>query len=446
MGARKVAVVGAGIAGLGAAWVLARDGYDVVVLERERHAGGRLTSEAVDGFRLDTGGSTLSSADRELLDWVDALGLRDELLPLRPVVAAQPHRGRIREIDPRSLIGIARIPGVKPRHGLRLLRLPRLLARFGERIDPDAPERAADFDDRSLADFGRLYFGASVLERWMTPFVGSASPCDERQASRVLFLQRYRRHAAARMGLPRAPLAELVAAAAAALAPRYGAQVTRIEGRAGGGVRLALRAGGRDRDLDVDAAVVATRAPDAARLAAPVLTSAELRALAGVRYAPALSLTVGLRRPFAPYPLRIQVPRAEGSALESALLEPGLPGGRVPDTRGLLVLRATSRWSEANADAPEARLEQALLEGFGRIAPGVADAALFTRLQRAPAAHPRFDVGRYREIAQLARVQRELRREGRRVYFAGDYLMDPSWNGALASGRRAARALQADLG
>ena len=69
----------------------------------------------------------------------------------------------------------------------------------------------------------------------------------------------------------------------------------------------------------------------------------------------------------------------------------------------------------------------------------------WSRLYRLPRATPRFDVGRYREIARFESVQLDQRRSGRRLYFAGDYLMDPSWNGALLSGQRAARAVHADL-
>ncbi|MEU3568090.1 FAD-dependent oxidoreductase [Kitasatospora sp. NPDC036755] len=44
---RNVIVVGAGIAGLAAAWRLQRAGHTVTVLERDSHAGGRLSSEDV---------------------------------------------------------------------------------------------------------------------------------------------------------------------------------------------------------------------------------------------------------------------------------------------------------------------------------------------------------------------------------------------------------------
>jgi predicted NAD/FAD-dependent oxidoreductase len=55
-------------------------------------------------------------------------------------------------------------------------------------------------------------------------------------------------------------------------------------------------------------------------------------------------------------------------------------------------------------------------------------------------------VGRYRAIADFTRVQADWRRRGRRIYFAGDYLMGPGWNAALQSGYRAAADVEEDLG
>ena len=127
------------------------------------------------------------------------------------------------------------------------------------------------------------------------------------------------------------------------------------------------------------------------------------------------------------------------------LLEPGVRGGRVPEGRGLAVLRATGRFSEAHFDAPEEAVRKELLAAFGRMHPGAESAVQFAQRQRVERALPRFDVGRYREIARFERVQRGLRREGRRLYFAGDYLMDPSVEGAVASGLRAAAAVAEDL-
>jgi glycine/D-amino acid oxidase-like deaminating enzyme len=53
--AAEVVVIGAGLAGLSAAWELSRAGVHVVVLESADRPGGRVRTDLVDGFRLDRG-------------------------------------------------------------------------------------------------------------------------------------------------------------------------------------------------------------------------------------------------------------------------------------------------------------------------------------------------------------------------------------------------------
>ena len=117
----------------------------------------------------------------------------------------------------------------------------------------------------------------------------------------------------------------------------------------------------------------------------------------------------------------------------------------MPERAGLASLCAGSAWAEASFGAPDDAIEKALLEGLDQLVPS-RNAVHFTRLVRQPHARPRFDVGHYKSIARFEAVQGDRRRLGRRIYFAGDYLMDPSWNGALLSGQRAAAAVVEDLG
>lgn len=53
----RIAVIGAGMAGLASAALLARDGYRVTVLEKQAQVGGRAGSWEKDGYRFDTGPS-----------------------------------------------------------------------------------------------------------------------------------------------------------------------------------------------------------------------------------------------------------------------------------------------------------------------------------------------------------------------------------------------------
>lgn len=82
-GGRRVAVVGAGIGGLAAAAILAKDGYEVEVYERLPYAGGKAASLAIGGYRFDTGPS-LFTMPWVFRDFFSRLGERmeDRLRPI----------------------------------------------------------------------------------------------------------------------------------------------------------------------------------------------------------------------------------------------------------------------------------------------------------------------------------------------------------------------------
>jgi oxygen-dependent protoporphyrinogen oxidase len=438
---RSVVVVGAGLAGLVAAQRLKARGYQVAVIDRAKRAGGRAGSVRREGFVLEAVPPVLSPGDRRLLGWIGAVGLRDDLLPLRPLVSETAYRGRLAPSDVRRLWDVRRVPGVGLREAFRLVRLTRLLARYGERIDPQRPEAARDLDDRSLRDFGRLYFGDSVVEQWMAPEVENLSLGDADAMSRVQFLHHAKRHGGERFGLPRGALSDVTDRVAAELQVQLGLEVAGVH-QGSTSPRVELRGG---RSVVADAVVVATPAPFARALAAPVLSTAEDEGLAQVRYAHGLTLVAALCRHPASRPQRILVPRAEGSPLVSAVLEPGLGGSRAPEACGLASLRATADFAERHAEAPEDGVQKELVGALDALRPGFSSAIEFARVLRSTLAAPRFDVGRYREIDRFERVQRDRREAGRRVYFAGDYLVHPTFEGAVVSGERAAAAVCQDL-
>jgi protoporphyrinogen oxidase len=437
-----VVVVGAGLAGLAAAWRLVRESRRVTLLERSERPGGRALAQREDGFALEPAPALLTRDDRHLLAWIEEVGLRDELLPLRPLTTAVAHAGRVQAAEVRGLFDVSRVPGVRLLHALRLVRLPRLMKRYEAALAFEAPERAAPLDDRSLADFCRLYFGSSVLEQWMGPRATSGCLGDPDAMSRAQLLRDYAARGLVRPGLLRGSLAELAERAAAALIVRSDCRAESLERTSDARLRVLTDSG---EALVADAVVLATPAAEAAHVAGPLLSPSERSDLESVRYAPALSVVAALRRPLSSHPQQVLVPRSERSPLETALLEPGAPGGRAPEGCGLASLLARGDFASAHFDAPVAALEKQLLDAFAALYPGALRAVEFSRCFRVRRAVPRFDVGRYRAIARFQRTQVERRRGGRRLYFAGDYLIHPSPEGAVTSARRAAAAALRDL-
>ena len=64
-----VAIIGAGPAGLTAAYLLGKQGYNVIVIEKDpRHVGGISRTVEHEGFRFDIGGHRFFSKSQEVVD------------------------------------------------------------------------------------------------------------------------------------------------------------------------------------------------------------------------------------------------------------------------------------------------------------------------------------------------------------------------------------------
>lgn len=95
-----VVIVGAGVAGLSAAHQLTSAGVTTVVLEAAPYVGGRMSTEKVDGFRLDRIGQLLTTSYPELrhTPGLDALVLR----PFVPSVLVHSDGRHHRAVEPTS--------------------------------------------------------------------------------------------------------------------------------------------------------------------------------------------------------------------------------------------------------------------------------------------------------------------------------------------------------
>jgi len=140
--ARRVAVVGAGWAGLAAAVTLAERGAAVEVFEASRHLGGRARRVAVEGLDLDNGQHILIGAYTETLRLVRSVGVDPARAFLRmPLELRSPSGFRLRaaNLPPpfHLLAGLLRARGIGLGDRIAAARLVAAQRRRAYRLTPD---------------------------------------------------------------------------------------------------------------------------------------------------------------------------------------------------------------------------------------------------------------------------------------------------------------------
>jgi squalene-associated FAD-dependent desaturase len=425
MGARRLAVVGGGWAGLAAAVRATQAGWAVTLFEMASAPGGRARSlePEADGARLDNGQHILIGAYRRTLALMGDVGADPAaLLRRQPLELRYPDGAGLRlPAGPAWLVfgvGVARATGWSGRDKWALLAAAARWLAAGFRC---APGLTVDALCQGLPP--------AVRQRLIDPLCVAALNTPATDASAAVFLRVLRDSLFAGPGssdllLPRAPLAALLPepalrwlrARGAEL--RLGRRVATLE-PAGAGWRLD--------DEPFDAVVLAASAAESARLARPHAAAWAERA-AGFGYEPIVTVVLqapGWRLPGAMMALQ-DGPRAPAQFV----FDHGALGG--PAGQFAFVVSGAAPWVAQGLDATTAAVQSQAAAALGPL--GWPAGARVRRTVAEKRATFRCVPGLDRPPAAIAPG----------LIAAGDYLEGPypaTLEGAVLSGEAAVRAL-----
>ncbi|KAL2320270.1 hypothetical protein Fmac_029239 [Flemingia macrophylla] len=174
---KRVAVVGAGVSGLAAAYKLKSHGLDVTVFEAEERAGGRLKSVYRDGLIWDEGANTMTESEIEVKGLIDALGLQEK----QQFPISQHKRYIVKNgvplLVPASPAALLKSKLLTAQSKIQIIFEPFMW----KRSDPSGV--CDENSEESVGRFFQRHFGKEVVDYLIDPIVGGTSAADPESLS-----------------------------------------------------------------------------------------------------------------------------------------------------------------------------------------------------------------------------------------------------------------------
>ena len=457
----SVAIIGAGISGLTAAYQLQKRNVAVTIFETADRSGGVVRSERLDGYLIEYGPSSI-----EGIDPITEQLLRELDLEALCCTARQPTRrlAIVRGNQARPMPGSARAFVTSRLFSLagklRLLREP-----FVKAGDPDQEESVAAFARRRLGREGCDYllstFITSVLagdpERFSIrhALLGLAQ-IEQRDGSlsrgflRMAGARRHQkagsdseaRRSRARTFSFRDGMQTLTNAFATSLQGhiRLNTVVVRLQ-RASGGWTVTTRCAEREMHEDFD--IVICTAPLYTLASLEIEPACDITPLSEVEYPPLSLLSLGFRREQVGHSLEgtaLFVPIVEDMTLRATLFSSSVYPARAPQGHVLLTNFIGGACNPAQAQLPSGELLTIVLKELRPLLKITGQPAFMKHIYLNHSL-PQYNVGYGRVLACIEQLEASL--PG--FFMAGNYRQGLSVRGALASGHEAAERVLSTL-
>jgi protoporphyrinogen/coproporphyrinogen III oxidase len=435
----RTAIVGAGIAGLGAARRIEQAGGTPVVFEAGDRVGGRIKTIRRGGFVFDVGAFIYLGSYAESAQEMRDVGLGPQMRKF-DAFGAMPRGGELNFLDlskPLSLLGTHYVSG---RAKVKLAKLLFFLARHWKDLNYADASGVAAIDTDTVTSYSRrelseelLDYVAAVVVRG--PWLSDPSYASVGQLLWTLknFFKPYFYGLDDGMdALPRAMAAQLTDV-------RLATPVTNVTD-AGDRVEVTFADNGGERTEQFANAVITTTTGTALRIY-PQLSGFAREYYENTDYICSVNCHIALsQRPSNPATYIMCSPR-EQPDLCGVIVDHLKAADRCPADNGLLTTFCRHEWCLDNLDSPDDKVIDSVL---GFVAPYYGD--LSSQIVD-------YEIGRWRDVVPIMRqgrfraVDRFMRETDptARVQLAGDIGPIPGINGALVSGQAAGERIVGQL-
>jgi len=440
---KPVAIIGAGITGLTAAFYLKRKGFPVTIFEAGNRAGGVIQSSRQNGFLAEFGPNTLLETSPKIPQLVRDLNLESRRLYTNPNAK---NRYIVRERQPVAMpsspLGFLTTKIFSTRAKLAVLREPFVPARRD-----DGDESVADFVTRRLS---REFLDRAVDALVAGIYAGEPQKLSVRHALPRLFEQeqkygslirgqifgardRKKSGEVARSKAKMFSFDEGLQVLPDALAMQLGdslklnSRVVKLA-QAKNGWRVATASG----EAEFGAVIYCGTAYKLAELQIESQAQLNLSVFSEIRYAPVASIVLGFRREDMAHPLDgfgILIPKIENFKILGSIFSSSLFPNRAPENFVVLTSYVGGERQPELASLPPDELVKLVCEDL-RILLGAKGGPVFKNVVLYPKAIPQYNVG----YGKFKALMKEIEDRNTGLFFAGHYRDGVSLGDSIVSG------------
>jgi oxygen-dependent protoporphyrinogen oxidase len=262
MTSSSVIVIGAGIAGLTAAYQIKKAGCDVLVLDLNDYVGGRMANVEWEGFLVDIGAKFVTSADQTLLNLVREVGLGGQMVKSNDGLRITIYRdNKLHTADFLSIPSYFGWSGVSLKARLAMIKLLPYFLRLGKLENAYHLERASTADmDETFEQFFKEKINEEMFEYWAIPMFETMCSYKGDDVSRKAFLAMMVSYMNASSMKFRDGIGLLPKALAGYVQVELNARVKQIRMmRDGSGVQVKYILDGREKSASADRVVLAVQ-------------------------------------------------------------------------------------------------------------------------------------------------------------------------------------------
>jgi oxygen-dependent protoporphyrinogen oxidase len=438
-----VAVVGAGPAGIAAAFRLQQAGYRVRVFEAQDRVGGRTKTTRRDGFSFDSGAVNLLSSYTHMLGILRDAGLQDEVMACGSMIGV-PLGNDIHYIDAdqriRDIPTLARTGVLSTRSKLKLGRLAYDVVRARPQLSYADLWKATDLDTESAGAYARRVLNDEICDNLVDAVVRGSICLPADGLSKADFFFSLAHWMGVQLLTMRDGMGTYAELMAKQLDIRLQTPALEVEER-GDEVQVTYRDTDGEHTARAAACVIAVPAAPSAALV-PQLDDWRREYLTNMEYVKSVVMTVAQSRPV-DQPAALFLPAKDRGTDVSVITVPNrMTPWRMPPGKGLVTIIVAAGLGQQLLIKDDDDVRSALLPVIEHAVPGLTGDIEWCHIDRwdplLPVHKPGFTTG-------LTKFHHLSQQHDRRIQFAGDYWALGCVETSTASGERAAKALMHQL-